>query len=251
MTKTVFITGATAGFGKAMARRYASAGWKLVLTGRRPERLDELKSSLAPASVHTICFDIRDRESVRDAVASLPPEFAAIDVLVNNAGLALGTEPAQDCDLDEWETMVDTNIKGLLYITKAILPGMIERNTGHIVNLGSVAGNYPYPGSNTYGGTKAFVKQFSLNLLADLLGTKIRVTNIEPGLCESEFSIVRFRGDKDKADNVYKGTEPILPDDIAEIIYWTTTLPPHININALEVMPVDQAFGPFAIHRED
>ncbi len=251
MTKTVFITGATAGFGKAMARRYASAGWKLVLTGRRPERLDELKSSLAPASVHTICFDIRDRESVRDAVASLPPEFAAIDVLVNNAGLALGTEPAQDCDLDEWETMVDTNIKGLLYITKAILPGMIERNTGHIVNLGSVAGNYPYPGSNTYGGTKAFVKQFSLNLLADLLGTKIRVTNIEPGLCESEFSIVRFRGDKDKADNVYKGTEPILPDDIAEIIYWTTTLPSHININALEVMPVDQAFGPFAIHRED
>ena len=251
MTKTVFITGATAGFGKAMARRYASEGWKLVLTGRRPERLDELKSSLAPASVHTICFDIRDRESVRDAVASLPPEFAAIDVLVNNAGLALGTEPAQDCDLDEWETMVDTNIKGLLYITKAILPGMIERNTGHIVNLGSVAGNYPYPGSNTYGGTKAFVKQFSLNLLADLLGTKIRVTNIEPGLCESEFSIVRFRGDKDKADNVYKGTEPILPDDIAEIIYWTTTLPSHININALEVMPVDQAFGPFAIHRED
>ena len=250
MTKTIFITGATAGFGKAMAQRYASAGWKLVLTGRRAARLDELKTALAPASVHTICFDIRDRTAAQDAVASLPAEFAAIDVLVNNAGLALGTEPAQNCDLDEWETMVDTNIKGVLYITRAILPGMIERNTGHIVNLGSVAGSYPYPGGNAYGGTKAFVKQFSLNLLADLLGTKIRVTNIEPGLCESEFSVIRFRGDKDKADSVYKGTEPILPGDIAEIIYWTTTLPPHININSLEVMPVDQAFGPFAIHRE-
>ena len=187
--------------------------------------LGKLKKALAPALVHTLCFDIRDREATQDAVASLPTEFAAIDVLVNNAGLALGTELAQDCDLDEWETMVDTNIKGLLYITKAILPGMIERNTGHIVNLGSVAGSYPYPGGNTYGGTKAFVKQFSLNLLADLLGTKIRVTNIEPGLCETEFSIVRCRGDKTKADTIYKGTDPILPNDIAEIIYWTTTLP--------------------------
>lgn len=249
MTKTIFITGATAGFGKAMAERYAAEGWKLILTGRRADRLDKLKTALAPALVHTLCFDIRDREATQNAVADLPIEFAAIDVLVNNAGLALGTEPAQDCDLDEWETMVDTNIKGLLYITKAILPTMIERNTGHIVNLGSVAGSYPYPGGNTYGGTKAFVKQFSLNLLADLLGTKIRVTNIEPGLCETEFSIVRCRGDKTKADTIYKGTNPILPNDIAEIIYWATTLPPHININSLEVMPVDQAFGPFAINR--
>jgi len=250
MTKTAFITGATAGFGKAMAERYASEGWQLVLTGRRTERLDELKAALAPAPVHTICFDIRDRKACQYAVAAIPDEFAAIDVLVNNAGLALGTEPAQDCDLDEWETMIDTNIKGLLYITKALLPGMIERNTGHIVNLGSVAGTYPYPGGNTYGGTKAFVKQFSMNLLADLLGTKIRVTNIEPGLCESEFSIVRFRGDKDKADSVYAGTEPILPSDIAECVYWTTALPPHININSMEIMPVDQAFSPFAINRD-
>lgn len=249
MSNTIFITGGTAGFGRAMAERYAKEGWNLVLTGRRADRLAELKDALAPARVHTICFDVRDRAACLSAVDSLPEEFAAVDVLVNNAGLALGVEPAQDCDLDEWETMVDTNIKGLLYITKAVLVGMVERNAGHIVNLGSVAGTYPYPGGNTYGGTKAFVKQFSKNLLADLLGTKIRVTNIEPGLCESEFSIIRFRGDKSKADDVYAGTEPILPVDIAEIVYWTTALPAHININSLEVMPVDQAFAPFAINR--
>jgi len=250
MTKTAFITGATAGFGKAMAERYAREGWKLVLTGRRAERLAELKEALAPAPIHTLCFDVRDRKAVQDATESLPEEFAAIDVLVNNAGLALGLEPAQACDLDEWDCMVDTNIKGLLYVTRAILPGMVKRNSGHIVNLGSVAGTYPYPGGNTYGGTKAFVNQFSKNLLADLLGTKIRVTNIEPGLCESEFSIIRFKGDTDKAAKVYEGTEPIRPDDIAEIVYWTTTLPPHVNINSLEVMPVDQAFSHFAINRK-
>ncbi len=249
MSKTVLITGATAGFGKAMAERYAAEGWNIIATGRREERLAELKAAL-PTSVHTICFDIRDKASCQNAIAALPDEFAAIDVLVNNAGLALGVEPAQDCDLDEWECMVDTNIKGLLYITRAILPGMVERNAGHVVNLGSVAGTYPYPGGNTYGGTKAFVNQFSKNLLADLLGTKVRVTNLEPGLCESEFSVVRFRGNKDAADNVYAGTEPILPEDIAEIVYWTTSLPAHININSLEVMPVDQAFAPFAINRK-
>jgi 3-hydroxy acid dehydrogenase/malonic semialdehyde reductase len=250
MTKTVFITGATAGFGKAMAERYAREGWKLVLTGRRAERLVELKKALAPALVHTLCFDIRDRKAVLDAAQSLPEEFSNIDILVNNAGLALGLEPAQACDLDEWECMVDTNIKGLLYITRALLPGMVERNSGHIVNLGSVAGTYPYPGGNAYGGTKAFVNQFSKNLLADLLGTRVRVTNIEPGLCESEFSVVRFNGDTDKAAKVYEGTEPIRPDDIAEIVYWATTLPPHVNINSLEVMPVDQAFNHFAINRK-
>lgn len=250
MSKTVLITGATAGFGKAMAERYAAEGWKIIVTGRRQDRLDALQTALSPAPVHTICFDVRDKQAVAEAVDSLPEDFREVDVLVNNAGLALGIEPAHECDLDEWECMIDTNIKGLLYMTKAILAGMVERNRGHIVNLGSVAGTYPYPGGNTYGATKAFVKQFSLNLLADLLGTRVRVTNIEPGLCESEFSIVRFRGDKSKADNVYAGTEPILPDDIAEIIYWVTSLPPHININSLEVMPVDQAFAPFAINRE-
>lgn len=250
MSKIVFITGATAGFGKAMARRYAAEGWNLVLTGRRAERLDELKKELAPAKVHTLCFDVRDKEAVNSAVASLAEDFSAIDVLVNNAGLALGVEPAQACDMDEWECMVDTNIKGLLYITRAILPGMVERNKGHVVNLGSVAGSYPYPGGNTYGGTKAFVGQFSKNLLADLLGTKVRVTNLEPGLCESEFSVIRFRGDADKAAAVYEGTEPILPDDIAEAVYWATTLPAHVNINSMEIMPVDQAFSPFAINRK-
>jgi len=249
MQKTVFITGATAGFGQAMARRYAREGWRLVLTGRRAERLAELQRELAPAPVHTLCFDVRDRAACEAAVQSLPAEFAAIDVLVNNAGLALGLEPAQRCSLEDWEAMIDTNIKGLTYITRAILPAMVERNAGHIVNLGSVAGTYPYPGGNCYGGTKAFVNQFSKNLLADLLGTRVRVTNIEPGLCETEFSIVRFKGDKAAADKVYEGTSPITADDIAECVYWATTLPAHVNINSLEVMPVDQAFAPFAIHR--
>nr|WP_287411333.1 SDR family oxidoreductase [Pseudodesulfovibrio sp.] len=250
MTKTVLITGATAGFGKAMAERYAAEGWQLVLTGRRSDRLEQLKQNLTPAKVHTITFDIRDKEACFKAVEKLLSEFKNVDVLVNNAGLALGLDPAQSCDLTDWETMIDTNIKGLMYMTRALLPSMVERDQGHIVNLGSVAGTYPYPGGNCYGGTKAFVNHFSKNLLADLLGTKIRVTNIEPGLCESEFSVVRFKGDKESADKVYQGTQPIKPEDIAEIVYWTTTLPAHININSLEVMPVDQAFSPFAINRK-
>lgn len=249
MQKTIFITGATAGFGKAMAERYAKEGWKLILTGRREDRLEELKAALAPAPVHTICFDVRDKVACQEGVDALPEEFKAVDVLVNNAGLALGMEPAQACSLDDWETMVDTNIKGLTYMTRAVLPGMVERNTGHIVNLGSVAGTYPYPGGNCYGGTKAFVNHFSKNLRADLYGTKVRVTNIEPGLCETEFSEVRFKGDKDAAAKVYEGMDPITADDIAECVYWTTTLPAHVNINALEVMPVAQTFAMFAVDR--
>ncbi|WP_316899164.1 SDR family oxidoreductase [Pseudodesulfovibrio indicus] len=250
MSKTILITGATAGFGQAMARRFAAEGWNLVITGRRKERLEELKAALAPAKVHTLSFDVRDREQCAQSIKTLPGEFASIDVLVNNAGLALGLEPAQACNLDDWETMIDTNIKGLTYMTRAVLTGMVERNTGHIVNLGSVAGTYPYPGGNCYGGTKAFVNHFSKNLRADLLGTKIRVTNIEPGLCETEFSVVRFKGDKAAADKVYEGTDPITADDIAECVFWTTNLPAHVNINALEVMPVQQAFAPFAISRD-
>lgn len=249
MPKTVLITGATAGFGQAMARRYAAEGWNVVITGRRVERLEELKKELDPAKVHTACFDVRDKAAMDKAIADLPSAFADIDVLVNNAGLALGLDPAPTCDMDEWETMIDTNIKGLLYMTKALLPRMIERDTGHIVNIGSVAGTYPYPGGNCYGGTKAFVNHFSKNLIADLLGTRLRVTNIEPGLCESEFSIVRFGGNTEQASKVYEGTEPILPDDIAEIVYWTTMLPAHININSMEIMPVDQGFSNFAINR--
>ena len=250
MAKTILITGATAGFGQAMARRFAAEGWNLVITGRRTQRLEELKAALAPAEVHTLTFDVRDREACEQAIKTLPGDFAKIDVLVNNAGLALGLEPAQACDLDDWETMIDTNIKGLTYMTRAVLPGMVERDTGHVVNLGSVAGTYPYPGGNCYGGTKAFVNHFSKNLRADLLGTKVRVTNIEPGLCETEFSVVRFKGDKAAADKVYEGTQPITPEDIAECVFWTTNLPAHVNINALEVMPVQQAFSPFAISRD-
>jgi len=180
----------------------------------------------------------------------LPNEFRKIDALINSAGLALGMQPAQGADLEDWEAMVDTNIKGLIYTTKAILPDMVERGQGHIINLGSVAGNWPYPGGNVYGGTKAFVRQFSLNLRADLHGTGVRVTNIEPGLAETEFSVVRFHGDKEKADSVYAGMTPLTAADIAETIYWTVSRPPHVNINTIEIMPVAQSWGPFPIHRE-
>lgn len=248
-TATVFITGATSGFGAAAARRFAKDGARLVLLGRRAERLEALTSELK-VPVHTLALDIRQREAVTEAFASLPKDFAQVDVLVNNAGLAVGLEMAPKTDLDDWETMVDTNIKGLLYCTRSALPGMVERKRGHIINLGSVAGTYPYPGGNVYGGTKAFVEQFSLNLRAELLGSKVRVTNIKPGMCETEFSVVRFRGDEGKADNVYAGMKPLSADDIADCIHWVAALPAHMNINELEIMPVDQAFSPFAVYRE-
>jgi len=247
--KTVLITGATAGFGAACARRYAKAGARLVLAGRRVERLESLRQELGERT-HILALDVRDAEGVAAAIATLPTEFNAIDLLINNAGLALGLEPAQRAELSDWDTMVDTNIKGLMYVTRAILPGMVERDRGHIVNLGSVASKYPYPGGNVYGGTKAFVHQFSLNLRSDLLGSKVRVSVIEPGMCETEFSVVRFKGDAEKASKVYEGVAALSADDIAECIFWTTTLPAHININALEVMPVQQAFAPFAVSRE-
>ena len=247
---TVFVTGATSGFGEATARRFHEAGSKVILTGRRRERLDALAADLgAPARVHTIQLDVRDRAAVFQAVEDLPPAFAEVDVLVNNAGLALGLEPAQDAYLDDWETMIDTNCKGLAYCTRALLPGMCARNRGHVLNLGSVAGTYPYPGGNAYGATKAFVQQFSLNLRADLIGYNMRVTDIEPGLAQTEFSQVRFKGDTDKAVKPYEGLDPLRGEDVAETIYWAATLPPHININRLEVMPVMQAFNPFNFHR--
>lgn len=245
----VFITGATAGFGAALARRYVTAGARVVATGRRAERLEALRAELGER-LHSLELDVRDQAAVEAGVASLPADFAAIDVLVNNAGLALGLEPAHQVAMSDWETMIDTNVKGLLYVTRAILPGMVERDRGHVVNLGSVAGSYPYPGGNVYGGTKAFVKQFSLNLRADLLGKNVRVTNIEPGMAETEFSEVRFKGDAEKASKIYGGLQPMTPEDVAEVIFWTTTLPRHVNINRLELMPVMQAFSPFAVHRE-
>jgi 3-hydroxy acid dehydrogenase/malonic semialdehyde reductase len=195
-------------------------------------------------------LDVRDRAAVQDVVAGLPAEFAEIDVLVNNAGLAKGLNPAQEADLDDWEEMIDTNCKGLVYCTRTILPGMVERRRGHVVNLGSVAGTYPYPGGNVYGATKAFVHQFSLNLRSDLHGTGIRVTSIEPGLSgETEFSTVRFGGDQGKADAVYAGMQPLVPADIAEAVYWVVSQPAHVNINTIEMMPVTQSFAPFQVHR--
>ena len=251
MSQIAFITGATSGFGAACARLFAANGWWLILCGRRLERLEALRVELAGAvSVHAVTLDVRDGSAVNAALAALPSAFAEIDVLVNNAGLALGLEPAQQCDMEDWQRMIDTNIKGLLYCTRAILPGMVARDRGHIVNIGSVAGSYPYPGGNVYGATKAFVRQFSLNLRADLVGTRVRVTNIEPGLAESEFSLVRYKGDDAKAAKTYQGTEPLRPEDIADIVYWTATRPAHVNLNCIEVMPVCQAFAPFAIHRE-
>lgn len=250
MRKTAFITGATSGFGRACAEKFAENGWNLVLSGRRGERLQELQEKFSGVAVYTAVCDIRRRTQVEAMIAELPDTHVDIDLLVNNAGLALGMKPAQEADLDDWETMVDTNIKGLMYVTRALLPAMVKRGQGHIVNMGSVAGSWPYPGGNAYGASKAFVEQFSNNLRADLHGTGIRVSNIEPGLAESEFSVVRFHGDRKKADSVYEGTEPLTPGDIAEIVWWLVDRPPHVNINRLEVMPVCQSWSPFAIDRK-
>jgi 3-hydroxy acid dehydrogenase / malonic semialdehyde reductase len=246
----ILVTGATAGFGAAIARRFAADGARIIAAGRRRERLDALATELGPDRIHPLVLDVRDRAAVEAAIAGLPAEFADIDLLVNNAGLALGLTPAPQADLDDWETMVDTNVKGLMYVTRAVLPGMVARHRGQIVNLGSIAATYPYPGGNVYGATKAFVRQFSLNLRADLLGTKIRVTDIEPGLVGgTEFSAVRF-GDAQKAAKLYEGADALTPEDIAEAVHWVATLPARVNINAIEMMPVTQAFAPLAVHRE-
>lgn len=251
MKKTVMITGASAGFGEACARRYRGPEFRLILSARRYERLEMLQKELADTECYAMLLDVRDRHGVAGALANLPDPFREIDILINNAGLALGLEPAQEADLDNWDTMVDTNVKGLMYCTRQILPGMVQRGRGHIVNIGSVAGNTPYPGGNVYGATKAFVKHFSKNLRADLLGTPVRVSNIEPGLAETEFSLVRFKGDAGRAAEVYKDIRPLTAIDIAEIIFWVTGLPPHININSMEVMPICQAWAPFAIDRQE
>ena len=243
------MTGASNGFGAAIVRRFAAEGVRVVALARRQDRLAGLAAELGD-SVLPIRLDVRDRAAVQDVVASLPAEFAEIDVLVNNAGLAKGLKPAQEADLDDWEEMIDTNCKGLVYCTRTILPGMVERRRGHVVNLGSVAGTYPYPGGNVYGATKAFVHQFSLHLRSDLHGTGVRVTSVEPGLSgETEFSTVRFGGDQGKADAVYAGTQPLVPADIAEAVYWVVSQPAHVNINTIEMMPVTQSFAPFQVYR--
>ena len=249
--QTILITGASSGFGEACARIFASSGNRLILAARRLERLEQLKKELAgKCPVHAIQLDVRDRVAVERVIASLPEAFREIDVLVNNAGLALGLEPAHQVDIEDWEVMVDTNVKGLMYCTRTILPGMVERNRGHVVNISSTAGSWPYPGGNVYGGTKAFVTQFSRNLRADLIGTRVRVTCIQPGMAETEFSNVRFKGNDEAAEKVYDGTEPMSATDIAEAVAWAVNRPAHLNINSIEMMSVDQAWGPFAINRK-
>ncbi|MEZ5690925.1 MAG: SDR family oxidoreductase [Rickettsiales bacterium] len=246
--KTIFITGATAGFGLACAELFTKNGAKVIATGRREDRLEELRKKLGD-NLYTAVMDVRDRDEVNNVIKNLPADFSDVNTLVNNAGLALGLAPFNEQNDDDMEQMIQTNIMGVLYCTKLLLRGMIEKNNGHIINVSSIAGTYPYPGGNVYGATKAFVTQLSLNLRSDLLGKNIRVTNIEPGMAETEFSMVRFAGDRQKADNVYKGMKPLSAEDIAQTILWTISRPQHVNINRVEIMPTNQAFSPFAVNR--
>ena len=248
MTKTAFVTGATAGIGEATVRALVAGGWRCVATGRRKERLDALVTELGADKVHAAVFDVRDEEAMDAAIAALPGEFAKIDLLVNNAGLAQGLSPAQEADLDDWQTMIDTNVTAMVKLTRKLLPGLIERK-GAIIALGSVAGNYVYPGGNVYAGSKAFANHFTLALRADLHGTGVRVTSIEPGMVETEFTLVRT-GSQQASDDLYRGSDPMTGEDIAMMIKWVAELPPHLNINRLEPMPVNQDFAGFRVARE-
>ncbi len=245
----VLITGASSGIGAATARKFGKLGYPLALLARRKDRLELLKKELnCPVSIFEV--DVCSQERVAEAIASIEKDVGPIDILVNNAGGAFGLDVAYESDLTDWEQCIDVNIKGLLYCTRAVLPSMVKRSCGHIINMGSIAGSYAYPGGNVYGAAKAFVHHFSLNLRADLLGTQVRVSCIEPGLTGgSEFSAVRFKGDQKKANKVYENTNPLLPEDIAEVVYFCTTLPPHANINTLEIMPTSQASGPLSVYR--
>ncbi len=248
MIRIAFISGVTAGIGAAAARRLAADGWTVIGTGRRRERLDALAAELGPDRFHGFVLDMRDSDAVAAVLDALPEPLRGIDLLVNNAGLASGTEPAQEADLDKWQVMIDTNITALVRLTRALLPTLIARK-GAIINLSSVAGSYPYRGGNVYAGTKAFVTQFSLAMRSDLSGTGVRVTSIEPGMVETEFTLVRT-GDQAASDALYRGVNPMTAEDIAEAIHWVATLPPHVNINRIELMPVNQSMAGFQIHRE-
>lgn len=250
MARTAFITGATAGIGAAAARAFVADGWRVIATGRRAERLAALAEELGADKVRTLCFDIADQAAMDAALGQLSPEDRAIDLLINNAGLALGTQPAQKADLAAWHTMIATNVTALVTLTHTLLPGLVERQ-GAVINLSSVAATYPYPGGNVYGGTKAFVEQFSLGLRSDLHGTGVRVTSIEPGMVETEFTTVRTGGDQAASDALYRGATPMTAEDIAATMLWVATLPPHLNINRLELMPVSQSFAGFQVARKD
>ena len=248
MSKTALITGATSGFGAAAVRRFAAAGWKVIATGRRAERLQPLVEEFGADKIHAAAFDIRDAAAMDAALAALPPAFRDIDLLVNNAGLAQGTAAAQHASLEDWRTMIDTNITALVTLTHHLLPKLVERR-GAIINISSTAALYPYPGGNAYGGTKAFVSQFSLGLRSDLHGTGVRVTAIEPGMAETEFTLVRTHGNQAASDQLYGGASPMTAEDIAEQIFWVATLPAHLNVNRIELMPVSQSFAGFQVFR--
>jgi 3-hydroxy acid dehydrogenase / malonic semialdehyde reductase len=249
--KTVCITGATSGFGEACAKRFYKEGWRLILLARRKQRLETLRTNLGgKENAHILPLDIQDRDAVMNGFDSLPAPFSDIDVLVNNAGLGLGLDPIQESDPGDWDTMVDTNIKGLLYCTRMVVPQMVRRGRGHIVNIGSVAGSYAFPKGGIYGATKSFVKHFSRNLSADLHGTRVRVSNIEPGMAKTEFGLVRFRGDTEKAAQYYAGADLLTSEDITEAVFWVVSQPEHVNIASLEIMPTDQTWGPMSLKRE-
>ena len=244
MNKTILVTGATAGFGKAIAIEFAKNDFNVIITGRRKEKLLELEKELlrtGQGNVLALNFDVRKQDEVATAINNLPSEWKKIDILVNNAGLAAGAEHIDQGNIDDWERMIDTNLKGLLYMTKAVAPFMIEANRGHIINIGSIAGKEPYENGNVYCATKAAVKSLSKSMRIDLLKHNVKVTCIEPGMAETEFSLVRFHGDAEKAGNVYKGIDAMTAEDIAQIVYWCANLPAHLCINELEVTPTQQA----------
>jgi serine 3-dehydrogenase len=247
MSKTILITGATAGFGEASARKFAAGGWQVIGTGRRAERLRKLQDELGDAFL-PLEIDVRDVAAV-ESLAQLSPPWDEIDLLLNNAGLAPPTNPLPEAEWDKIETVIETNVTGLVALTRALLPKLIERR-GQIINLSSVAATYPYKGGAVYGGTKAFVRQFSLDLRCDLAGTGVRVTSVEPGMAETEFTIVRTGGDKEASDKLYAGMNPMTADDLADLFWWLANLPPHLNINTIELMPVSQSFGGFTVTRE-
>jgi 3-hydroxy acid dehydrogenase / malonic semialdehyde reductase len=253
MKKVALITGATSGIGSATTTRFLDEGWRVIALGRRIERLEEMRNSLASTIVPNLFIgrlDVSDSDATQNFFASLPDGFSDVDLLVNNAGGALGLEPAQSADSSDWDQMIDVNIKGVMHLTGVVLPGMLQRHRGHIINIGSVAGTYPYPGGNVYGATKAFVHQYTQDLREQLADTPIRFTSIEPGMVSNtEFSNVRFKGDLQRVEKIYENVEAMSPKDIAEAIYWVANTPPSMNINRIQLMPVQQAFGPQYVHR--